>query len=197
MPPSPVEPVSTPQVCSRPSAQPLRTSGKVSQLGTLSFQPSTTAEAIMATQTKASGQWVTIACMRGILVRGGVPVCSPLSPRGRGVGGEGRASPLAPYPSPRGEKGRKGEEPRYPWGTAAHREPVGPCGPGGQTRPGVQLPVPPMVLLTLVKVLLALLPRAVMAAMHTTIMRASMTAYSTAVGPLSSFRNFTSALPSF
>src|SRR5439155_7016071 len=74
---------------------------------------------------------------------------------------------------------------------------AGPSGPGGQTRPEVQLPVPPTVLLTLVKVLLALLPRAVIAAMQTTTIRASMTAYSTAVGPLSSFRNLTRALPSF
>jgi hypothetical protein len=44
---------------------------------------------------------------------------------------------------------------------------------------------------TLVNVLLALLPRVVMAAMHTTMMRASMTAYSTAVGPSSRLRKFT------
>src|SRR5215475_13830468 len=48
-----------------------------------------------------------------------------------------------------------------------------------------------MELLTLVNVLLALVPRAVMAVMHTTIIRASMTAYSTAVGPSSRFRKFT------
>src|SRR3954470_25046796 len=47
---------------------------------------------------------------------------------------------------------------------------------------------------TLEKVLLALLPRVVMAAMHTTMMRASMTAYSTAVGPSSFFRNSTNFL---
>src|SRR6185369_1418358 len=41
-------------------------------------------------------------------------------------------------------------------------------------------------------VLLALLPRVVMAAMHTTTIRASITAYSTAVGPSSAFRNETS-----
>src|SRR5204863_1577304 len=56
---------------------------------------------------------------------------------------------------------------------------------------GTQLEVPPMVLLTLEKVLLALLPSAVMATMHTTMIRASMTAYSTAVGPSSRFRKFT------
>src|ERR1700733_7847073 len=50
-----------------------------------------------------------------------------------------------------------------------------------------------MVLLTLVNVLLALVPRAVMAVMHTTIIRASMTAYSTAVGPSSRFMKFTTA----
>src|SRR5947209_1852559 len=42
------------------------------------------------------------------------------------------------------------------------------------------------------KVLLALEPRVVMAAMHTTMIRASITAYSTAVGPSSRFRNETS-----
>src|SRR5262245_46483398 len=47
-----------------------------------------------------------------------------------------------------------------------------------------------MLLDTLVKVLLALLPRAVMAVMHTTTIRASMTAYSTAVGPSSRCRKF-------
>src|SRR5262245_56921962 len=47
---------------------------------------------------------------------------------------------------------------------------------------------------TLENVLLALLPRVVMAAMHTTIIRASMTAYSTAVGPSSFFRNSTTFL---
>src|SRR5258708_37345016 len=48
-----------------------------------------------------------------------------------------------------------------------------------------------MVVPTLEKVLLALLPRAVMAVMHTTMIRASMTAYSTAVGPSSFFRKLT------
>ena len=38
-------------------------------------------------------------------------------------------------------------------------------------------------------VLLALEPSVVTAAMHTTMMRASITAYSTAVGPSSCFRN--------
>ena len=42
---------------------------------------------------------------------------------------------------------------------------------------------------TLVNVLLALVPRAVMAVMHTTMINASMTAYSTAVGPSSEIRN--------
>ena len=44
------------------------------------------------------------------------------------------------------------------------------------------------------KVLLALEPSVVMAAMHTTIMSASITAYSTAVGPSSRFRNETRLL---
>src|SRR3954470_9761637 len=45
---------------------------------------------------------------------------------------------------------------------------------------------------TLPNVLLAFEPRVVMAAMHTTMIRASMTAYSTAVGPSSFFRKATS-----
>src|SRR5262245_45043357 len=49
----------------------------------------------------------------------------------------------------------------------------------------VQLDVLPTVVLTLVNVLLALLPSAVIDATQTTIMSASMTAYSTAVGPSS------------
>src|SRR5205085_1022541 len=47
---------------------------------------------------------------------------------------------------------------------------------------------------TKLKVLLALEPRVVMAAMHTTTISASITAYSTAVGPSSCFRNDTSFL---
>src|SRR5262249_58921980 len=46
---------------------------------------------------------------------------------------------------------------------------------------------------TLVKVALVLVPRVVMAVMHTTMMSASMTAYSTAVGPSSFFRKLTRA----
>src|SRR5438552_18265972 len=48
-----------------------------------------------------------------------------------------------------------------------------------------------MAVETVVNVLLALVPRAVMAVMHTTMIRASMTAYSTAVGPSSRFRKLT------
>src|SRR5207248_2062524 len=85
-------------------------------------------------------------------------------------------------------------------------------GPAGVIRPGrgcsdarlfargvrpTQLAVAPSVLPTEVNVLLALLPRVVMAAMHTTMIRASMTAYSTAVGPSSRFRNFTTLLVNF
>src|SRR5688500_3137690 len=47
---------------------------------------------------------------------------------------------------------------------------------------------------TFENVLLAFEPRVVMAAMHTTMMSASMTAYSTAVGPSSFFRNSTNFL---
>src|SRR5436190_13181273 len=50
-----------------------------------------------------------------------------------------------------------------------------------------------MTPLTVVKVLLALVPRAVIAVMQTTMIRASMTAYSTAVGPSSRFMKFTNA----
>jgi hypothetical protein len=46
---------------------------------------------------------------------------------------------------------------------------------------------------TVVKVLLALLPRVVMAARQTTMMSANITAYSTAVGPSSRLRNLASA----
>ena len=52
-------------------------------------------------------------------------------------------------------------------------------------------PVEPMAVPTLVNVLLAFLPSVVMAVMHTTMIRASMTAYSTAVGPSSRFTNST------
>src|SRR5258708_12680925 len=48
-----------------------------------------------------------------------------------------------------------------------------------------------MALPTFVKVPLALEPRVVIAVMQTTMIRASMTAYSTAVGPSSRFRNST------
>jgi hypothetical protein len=50
---------------------------------------------------------------------------------------------------------------------------------------------------TEVKVLLALLPRVVTAVMHTTMMSASITAYSTAVGPSSDFRKLTATLLNF
>src|SRR5207245_1880944 len=54
-----------------------------------------------------------------------------------------------------------------------------------------------MAPLTVVNVLLALLPRVVIAVMQTTIIRASMTAYSTAVGPSSRFTKSTTKLVSF
>src|SRR6266545_5211707 len=57
--------------------------------------------------------------------------------------------------------------------------------------PGYEPVVLPMVSLTEENVLLELVPRAVMAAMHTTTISASITAYSTAVGPSSRFRKFT------
>src|SRR5262245_251646 len=62
-------------------------------------------------------------------------------------------------------------------------------------RERTQLPVAPDGGLidepTKLNVLLAFEPRVVIAAMHTTIMRASITAYSTAVGPSSAFRKLT------
>jgi hypothetical protein len=54
-----------------------------------------------------------------------------------------------------------------------------------------QLDVVLTALPTYVKVLLALEPRALIAVMHTTIIRANMTAYSTAVGPSSFLRKLT------
>ena len=51
--------------------------------------------------------------------------------------------------------------------------------------------------LTVENVLFALPPRAVIAAIQTTTIRASITAYSTAVGPSSFFRNETMFLTSF
>src|SRR5262245_20086740 len=55
--------------------------------------------------------------------------------------------------------------------------------------------VPPIELPTAVNVALAFVPSAVMAAMHTTMINASMTAYSTAVGPSSAFRKFFTQRP--
>src|SRR5436309_3431919 len=54
-----------------------------------------------------------------------------------------------------------------------------------------------MLLPTLVNVLFALVPSAVIAVMHTTMIRASMTAYSTAVGPSSRARKFLTRSTSF
>src|SRR5437899_2280453 len=54
-----------------------------------------------------------------------------------------------------------------------------------------------MLLPTLVNVLFALVPRAVIAVMHTTMIRASITAYSTAVGPSSRARKFLTRSTSF
>ena len=58
-----------------------------------------------------------------------------------------------------------------------------------------QLDVVEILVPTYVNVLLAFEPRALIAAMHTTIIRASMTAYSTAVGPSSFFRKFRANCP--
>src|SRR6266851_9044227 len=70
MPPSPAVQLASPSQRAaslvRPSAQPLRISGNVSQLGTLSFHPSITAATTMAAQTNASGQLVRIKDMNRI-----------------------------------------------------------------------------------------------------------------------------------
>src|SRR5438105_2831227 len=52
-----------------------------------------------------------------------------------------------------------------------------------------------MALPTVLKVVLALVPSVVIATMHTTIMRASITAYSTAVGPSSAFTKSSTNCP--
>src|SRR6476619_1103096 len=68
------------------------------------------------------------------------------------------------------------------------------AGPAGQ----IQLPPAGVALAaTFANVWLAFDPRVVMAAMHTTMIRASITAYSTAVGPSSFFTNSTNVLVSF
>src|SRR5439155_1645308 len=54
-----------------------------------------------------------------------------------------------------------------------------------------QLAIPPTALPTVVNVEFVLVPSVVMATMQTTIINASITAYSTAVGPSSRFRNVT------
>src|SRR3954449_2498696 len=58
--------------------------------------------------------------------------------------------------------------------------------------PQLAAPAGAVTVATLENVLLAFDPRVVMAAMQTTMIRASMTAYSTAVGPSSFLRNATS-----
>src|SRR5881398_659075 len=57
----------------------------------------------------------------------------------------------------------------------------------------VQLEAEPILLPTVVKVVLAFWPRVVMAARQTTMIKASMTAYSTAVGPSSRVTKLTTA----
>src|SRR4051794_41255749 len=64
-----------------------------------------------------------------------------------------------------------------------------------QSAVGTQLPATAVP--TVVKVCLALVPRVVMAAMQTTMIKASITAYSTAVGPSSRFRNVTTDFAKF
>src|SRR5262245_28846158 len=74
-PPSPV-PSSQPKLWKAPSAQPERMSGKVSQLGTLSFQPSMMAAAIMATQMNHRGQFARMKDMGEGTSDSGNHVCS-------------------------------------------------------------------------------------------------------------------------
>src|SRR5262249_20928279 len=68
--PKPPVPVlaSKSKLWSRPSVQPLRTRGKVSQLGTFNFQPSMTAATIIAAQTKVRGQCSRMNFMGSILL---------------------------------------------------------------------------------------------------------------------------------
>src|SRR5205823_2308821 len=84
---------------------------------------------------------------------------------------------------------------------SAHEKPRRPPGHAGVSRHGTVRslgsvrtrpyePAEPTALPTVVKVLLAFLPSVVMAVMHTTMISASITAYSTAVGPSSRFRKF-------
>src|SRR5947209_5085923 len=77
MPPSKPASVSSPKLFSSPSSQPLRTRGKVSQLGTLSFHPSMTAARIMAAQTIVSGQWFRMKFIGSILTLRGSLGVSP------------------------------------------------------------------------------------------------------------------------
>src|SRR5262245_21523494 len=69
-------------------------SGKVSQLGTLSFQPSMTAATIMAKQTKAKGQCSRMNRMGGLLSFRGRRegrTRQPFRVQGSGVGSQGSA----------------------------------------------------------------------------------------------------------
>src|SRR3954462_13482197 len=64
-------------------------------------------------------------------------------------------------------------------------------GPGCQVQLLLEEMAAPNWLLTVLQVALALVPSVVMAAMHTTMMRDSLTADSAAVGPSSRFRKLT------
>src|SRR5262245_29307670 len=81
------------------------------------------------------------------------------------------------------------------WKTSMqHRQPVPPAGSHSTPTEAftqTQEPETAAFKATLPKVPLALVPSVVMAAIHTTTMRASMTAYSTAVGPSSLTRKLT------
>src|SRR5947209_2862894 len=65
------------------------------------------------------------------------------------------------------------------------------CFPDAPSQP--YEPLEPRLLPTVLKVALALVPMVVIAVMHTTMIRASMTAYSTAVGPSSRLTKLTTA----
>src|SRR5262245_22469322 len=71
---------------------------------------------------------------------------------------------------------------------------IAPAAVRAEVRVAAQLPVGVALAATFENVWLAFEPRVVIAAMQTTMIRASITAYSTAVGPSSFFRNVTNFL---
>src|SRR5206468_3764127 len=136
----------------------------------LNFHQSTMAAAIMPPQTTRTGQFSMLQSLSVMSIN-----------PSQGETGENQDCGLNGRPTD--------NEPRSPCGSAAR---VVARARAPSSVPGrVQLEVLPMVVPTLVNVLLALLPSVVIAAMQTTMIRASITAYSTAVGPSSRARKLT------